>query len=286
MIVEDCVRRETSTRAAAAGVSTPPVACVELDRFCTGCGYNLRTLPVHTHPATEILVIRCTECGKFQPANDATSVARPWLNRLSGIGLGVWMLLLAVVFIQLNVLQGVVSFGTLQELTTWRAVDGSDGNNPRTITVNGTTITYTGNIRIRGNKTYLPAPRKPQPDDNLFMTLMIGSSFLLAFVAGTGAVVVFPHWPKVAYAAVGLTLPVVIGGIITYAWSHEAPLLVGWGLRYTALHAGVQMLGGMTAVLVGRPVSRLVVRMFLPPGVRPRLAYLWHADGKPYPRPV
>lgn len=289
MIVEETVCRESSARAVSAGVSTVPLACVELDRFCTGCGYNLRTLPVHRDQATDILLIRCTECGKFQPANDATTVARPWLHRISGIFLGVWMLVLTVVFIQLNVLQGVISFGTLEELTTWREIDGSTtsaSTAPRTITVNGMTIVYAGNVRIRGNTSYIPSPRENFSDYGFFMTLMISGSFLLAFIVSTGAVVVFPHWPRVAYAAVALSMPVIIGGIVTYGWSQGAPLLLGWGLRYTALHAGVQMLGGLTGAFIGRSAARLVVRVFLPPGVRPRLAYLWHADGKPYPRPV
>ena len=40
-----------------------PIASVELDRFCVGCGYNLRTLAVFADPRTEIPIVRCTECG-------------------------------------------------------------------------------------------------------------------------------------------------------------------------------------------------------------------------------
>lgn len=41
-----------------------PTACIELDRFCEECSYNLRTLAVTPDPRTGIPVVRCTECGK------------------------------------------------------------------------------------------------------------------------------------------------------------------------------------------------------------------------------
>jgi len=48
----------------------------------------------------------------------------------------------------------------------------------------------------------------------------------------------------------------------------------------------VQAFGGVAGVFLGRPLARLTVRIVLPPGVRPRLAYLWLADNKPFPRPT
>lgn len=68
-----------------------PLACVESDRFCAGCGYNLRTLPVHRDYRTKILLVRCTECGQYQPANDLATVTRPWLHRLSAFFLVLWI---------------------------------------------------------------------------------------------------------------------------------------------------------------------------------------------------
>ena len=59
-----------------------PLACVESDRFCARCGYNLRTLPIPRDGRTKILLVRCTECGHYQPANDSAAVTRPWLAYL------------------------------------------------------------------------------------------------------------------------------------------------------------------------------------------------------------
>ena len=58
------------------GTRAAPVACIDLDRFCEGCAYNLRTLPVYRDERTGIPVVRCPECGRFQSANDASTVAR------------------------------------------------------------------------------------------------------------------------------------------------------------------------------------------------------------------
>ena len=119
----------------------------------------------------------------------------------------------------------------------------------------------------------------------LFVATVFSCSFMIAFICGMFIVVVMPHWPRAAYAGLVLGVSAVAGGIVSVAWYQEAPHLLGWGLSYMVGHFGAQALGGIGAVFFGRPLARLGVQMFLPPAVRPRLAFLWLADGKPPPSP-
>ena len=119
----------------------------------------------------------------------------------------------------------------------------------------------------------------------LFLTSVLACSFAIAFLSGMFIVVTFPHWRRAACASVVVGLPIAIGAVMAVAWNQEAPHLLGWGVPYIAGHVYAQLAGGMAGVFLGRPLARLVVRILLPPGARPRLAYLWLADAKPLPSP-
>ena len=248
-----------------------PVTCIELDRFCEDCAYNLRTLPVYREPHTGIPVVRCPECGRIQSANDASTALRPWLSRATSLLLALWMLAIVAGFIHLGVAEAVASYGTLDELTVAGGYRSQRVNNT-------TTLTWSSGLGPLEVKTDFP-------EYELFVTLVLIGSFAIAFVCGLFAVVIFPHWHRAAYVALVMSLPVVVGCLVAIAWSHEAPHLFNWGLPYVAVHAAVQVLGGLTGITFGRPTARLAVRILLPPSVRPRLAFLWLADNKPFPRP-
>ncbi len=253
-----------------AGVA--PIASIELDRFCTGCGYNLRTLPVSLDGHLGIPVVRCPECGRFQPANDASTALHPWLNRATTLLVITWMLIIAALFFHLGLAEGALSYLTLDELTM------HGGYTTRTVSGGSTTTVYNrglGALEIKPDDS----------DDALFAAMVISLSLATALVCGVLAVVVFPHWRRAACAAMVLVMPVVAGVVVAAIWGHEAPHLFAWGLPYMAGHAGVQVFGGLVGIAIGRPLARLVVCILLPPGVRPRLAYLWLVDDKPLPRP-
>lgn len=249
-----------------------PVACIDLDRFCTGCGYNLRTLPVHCDARTGIPVVHCTECGQYQPANDASTALRPWLHRVTSVMLVVWMLFVAAVFFHLALGEGALTYATLDELTM------PSGYTKRQTNIAGTTYSWTS-----GSGPLEVKAKEEIPYYNLFITGMLLLSFATAFAGGMFAVVVFPHWPRAAYAALVLAMPMVVGGIVVLVWRADAPHLLTWGLSHMAAHGTAQVLGGLAGITLGRPLARLTVRIVLPPSVRPRLAYLWLADKKPCP---
>ena len=240
-------------------------AVIDLDRFCEGCAYNLRTMPVHRDPRTGIPVVRCPECGRFQAANDTSTALRPWLRRLTALLLGLWILTLVAGYVSLGVAEGAVSYMTLEELTVRGGYT--------TQTIGNTTVrTWRGFGPLEIDTGYEPY--------RLFVSTVLLGSFAVAFACGMFLVVLFPHWRRVAYVAVVLGTPQVAGALIAVAWHQQAPHLFAWGLPYVAAHAGVQTLGGMMGVAFGRPLARLGVRILLPPSVRPRLAYLWLVDGK------
>jgi hypothetical protein len=215
-------------------------------------------------------LVRCPECGRFIAANEAATAMRPWLNRLTGLALAAWVLGITGCFLLLFMAEGSLSYSTLDELT----VSGG-----YTVRRAGTSITY-----IRSGSAGPTQLRADHPDYRLFVTVVITVSALVAFAAGALSVVVFPHWPRAAYLLLVTAMPVLAGAIVVISWHYDAPHLLGWSLQYVFGHAIAQFVGGWLGVTLGRPAARTLVRIFFPPGVRPRLAYLWLADEKPLPR--
>ncbi len=246
-----------------------PIAHIDLDSFCLHCSYNLRTQPVHRDERTGIPVVRCPECGRFQAANDGATVLRPWLNRVTAAALVVWMLSLLSCIFFLGMGQGALTYATLEELTTH-----GGGTVQR---INNTTIrTWSsfGPLEVNADFEYY----------DLFIGAMLSFSALAAFTTGLFMVVAFPHWRKRAYWALAVAITIIASGIVTVAWKQNAPQLFDWGLTYVLSHTGVQLIGAAAGVMLGRPLARRTVRIIFPPSVRPRLAYLWSADHKPFPR--
>lgn len=259
------------SRSSSASMNMTPVACIDLDRFCEDCGYNLRTMAVHRDEHMGIPVVRCPECGKFQPANHTATALRPWLNRLTSFVLMLWILTVISVVGLFGLAEGGITYGTLDELTIHE----------------GATVQRVGNRTIQTwSGSYGPLEVKEMyPEDKWFIVAILILSSATALACGAFLVVVSPHWHRAAYATLVLLLPIVANAIVLIGWHYEAPQLFDWGLRYVASHVGAQVLGGLAGVFLGRPLARLTIRIVLPPGVRPRLAYLWLADNKPFPRP-
>jgi hypothetical protein len=271
-----------------------PVAYVEIDRYCAGCGYNLRTQAIRREPRTQVLLTRCPECGRYQPASEATTAARLWLRRLAPLFLLGWVAVVLGSAFGLSCVLAAISYGTLEELTTWRRTAApvtqpatlpglplltTQPGGPVTVTVAG----RTGQITYTGRANYVRQVRGDDPLDALFIAFVMAASFAVAFVGALILLVVFHHWRRWIYVLVVLAGPPAVAVIVALIWRDEAPHLFSWGLVYIGYHALVQLVGGLTGVAFGRPTARGLVRAFVPPSWRGPLAYLWLVDGRKPP---
>jgi hypothetical protein len=154
-------------------------------------------------------------------------------------------------------LSGVVSYGTLDELT---------GPRPDT----------------SGRYELFVYPR----DEYWVWSLaaVFSASAGLAFTGAWLIVVACHHWRKLGYVALAIVAPIIPAVIVWLVWRDEAPHLLDWGTRYIAAHLATQWCAALIAVFAGRPLARFLVRVLLPARVRTALAFLWLADGKPPPR--
>lgn len=241
----------------------PQIACVETDRFCDACGYNLRTQAVRRDPRTEILLCRCPECGRFHPASEAATAGRLWLQRLMTLLLAFWIILIGSAVCGFAVGQGSITAFTLDALTYNERVSMPGGRS--------------------GRYTYVLQPRPVVREPGLLCAISGSTSLGLGLFASFAAVVVFPHWRRWIYSAVALAWPVAVALVVVYIWWTVAPHLMRWGWPYIWGHALVCILGGVVGAAIGRPLARLIVRLCLPPRLRPALSYLWVADGLPPP---
>ncbi len=239
------------------------VATIELDRFCDGCGYNLRTQAVRRDPRTQILMCRCPECGRFHPAADHTTVARPWLRRLGAMALAVWIFAIGGGVIGLAIGQGGLTVLALDELGRPRYIISRD----------------------LAKRTRMPSLHTMPGSYEYKFALGVCSagSLALSFV-GIGLLTVFcHHWPRSVYVVVAALLPVSVMAVVWVAVWIDKNEPIGWMTQYFFYMTIVQIGGGLLGVIGGRPLARLLAVVFLPPRSRQVLAFLWLIDGKTPP---
>jgi hypothetical protein len=235
----------------------PAVTQIQTDRCCDGCGYNLHRQIVRREPRTRVLMARCPECGRFDPASDLGARAALWLRRLAAVLMVSWAVIVVSGALGLGFTQGVTTYLTLDELTTYSHQDR------------------------RGSWVNLSEPmlspyiwEVPRRRHELYA--ITGSmSFGLGFVGTLLALVVVPHWRRARYIDFLLAWAVLPALIVGLIWWVEAPRLFRWGLAHIAGHAGVFLAGGLIALLVGRPLIRLGARVCLTPRMRAVIESAW-----------
>lgn len=243
-----------------AAAPKPPIAVIELDRFCEGCGYNLRTQAVVRDERTGIPIVRCPECGRHQSANDTATALRPWMHRLTGLAIGGYVLLMIGALFWLAAAQTAIGYASLEEMTSRERIEMPMPD--------GTTRYGRGARVVWTDMPYREA----------FIAAVLAASGSVAFLNGVLIVVLMPHWRRRHCAYFLIALPSLIWLVGVLIWRDGVPHLLTWGMTYLTAFAAVQLLGGMTAVALGRPFARMLVRIFIPPSLRPRLAYLWMVD--------
>ena len=265
-------------------------ALIETDRFCEKCGYNLRTQPIRRDPRTDILLSRCPECGGFAPARDGATAGSVWLQRLGTLGLFIWIILILSLCFGLGMAQFGVTLGTLEEMSyvDWNAGPIVPATQAVTlpggqiqITNNGVTTVYS--TPSSGRISYRRIVRENMEYAGLFKALMHGFGFLAGFLMLMLLAVVLHHWRKWAYLFPAILVPALIGVGMYYAWTIDYPYLRDWAGQKIISLAAVNLAGGLTGVVFGRPFARLVCTLLLPRRSRQVMAFLWLTDGKPPP---
>lgn len=242
-----------------------PVAVVETDTLCEGCGYNLFAQTIFRDGRLGLLVYRCPECGRYAVPGGETDAEREHRRRVSGtirIGQALFVFVLLVAW--------ALVLALLQHDVLW-----SEGEARFFWAVGG------WNRTLRSYYYH---------SDGEIM------AYLLSALAGVGigvlATWVGSHWPRKRARAVVL-LPLVVALAYYNSWFHgtvrwmdrllDGPAdwtkLQTWGFSVVAFQTAVQTLRVSLGLIVGRPAARSHLRILLPPRPRLHFARLWFDDG-------
>lgn len=234
-----------------AGFETwPETGRIEQDRFCFACGYNLHQQSVRCEPRTAVLMCRCPECGVFHPVTAPGAAFSKWGQRLKGLLMLHWILFVLTLGFLVGLFHGVSMYFTLDEFTGY---------------FNYQSRAYIIDIQ----PYYWEHPR---------MWAMVcgisgGCSFGLAFVGTTLMVIFTPHWRRSAHMVavfVWAMLPAALVALIFWGDIPEkndpAPgELLRWAVPYISAYTVCYLVGGAVALLVGRWLVRLMIRITVPP---------------------
>jgi hypothetical protein len=253
----------------------PQLGQVELDRFCAGCGYNLRQQAVRQEPTTRLLLCQCPECGAFEPANQATTRPKSWFAQLVYI---LWLAWIAALGLALAGAIGAnvgLSHETGELLNETQYLDEPipdprDANKDSVRTIN---FEY-GLQPLNGE-----------------YALQLGAHILGAFAVGAGllalAVLFVPHWPRKGYAWLALGFPFIALIVFYctrlvdhYTLDYATHALKLWIWLCPLLIVLFSIAGGLTAICIARPIARLLIRILIPARQRGPFAYLWLVDDK------
>jgi hypothetical protein len=226
----------------------PVLAYVEVDRFCTHCGYNLHGRPVRRESNTQLLLANCPECGRLTEANQSTIAAFPWLRRLTTAVLLLWTLFLVLLMLW----EAGVQIG----------------------------IWMTTADEIRWYALYRPEFDHYSEDTiTMMIAIFAGSTALSALAVGL-ITVVAPHWPRWGYYALAIVRPIVIATAITMIWRLAYPDYFELIFPFLIGSLISVLTGGFLGLYCARPLTRLMIRLALPKRFILPLAYLWIIDGK------
>lgn len=279
---------------------------IQADQFCP-CGYNLHGQRVERDERLGFEIVRCPECGQYQPAGHGSTAMRPWLSRLAAGLLVLWILFLLGVTAAAVGTFTAMSFAGVEMQTQWVQFDGRTGRpvdhiwNPDSgayvYTYLDTGETYSNPDEIRMETRYLPRNhpwavawrennnRGASGPPPLAYVLFYAALGAIAFCLGVGQSAALWHvrgWRQGLPMAVVLLLP--LGFLLVSitgqnGYTGAAGLVLKIGVGHLAL-AGLCYAAGL---ITGRPIARFIASLLVPPRPRQSLAFLWHADGKSPP---
>jgi hypothetical protein len=242
---------------------------IEVDAFCIGCFYNLHGQVVSIDPRLGFPICRCPECGRYQPAGNGVTSASVWLRRFASILLALWIFINGLI---------VVGF--------WGIFMGFSSASVGMYAVGESIPTIANQWRFQYHLLPWNVPTSWENSGFSSMVYLSTGSLFSGFVLGTLCVTLLWHWPRMRYLwmIVVPLLPVAILQMFFHSLS-EYQGIVRQCMERVLFQTGVQCIGIVLGVLLGRMLSRGIVRMVIPPRPRQFLAFLWLVDGK-QPPPV
>lgn len=291
------------------------------DRPCARCGFNLVGQPIVREPHYGLLLLRCPECGEAASVQEYPLLGR-WANRL-GVFLAA-CLVLAVILAFIGSVSATVGFA--DRLVSYSSMElgqvigkrhaawweGLPQDEKDKITGGGS-----GWTPAQSGWQYAESGWWAELDKAALLREVGGRWRAIDWVpALIDAIWAVPaggmlglFWSLAVLGQsrrrVALVIPVVVllsAGYIALERSQAAAWTWTWGggrWEYTPYLAAALlvwnvvplalawMMGWMlVGVWLGRPVSRLLVRLMLPPRLRSGLSVLWTAEGKALPRPA
>jgi len=256
----------------------PAVGSVELDRYCESCGYNLMRQAVRREPRTALLLVRCPECGGYTPANTLTTAHRAWFRGLAVLG---WVLWVAAWVFMIGMASLILAAMLPDAAWQRSAFEETDVIQH----ING--MTHYNQHRVISLGAW--------DQEMLMISGMIFGGFVLTAIFLTTITTAFmPHWKRWGYVLFALGWPI-IALMISLAifipertrwrnyYDEIAPEFISWLYQYTIACVLLTAVSGALFAWLGRPLARVLVRLFVPPRQRGVFVYLWIVDGKTPP---
>jgi len=260
---------------------------LQTDTFCEHCGYNLHGKRVERDERLGILVCRCPECGRYHPAAPRVSAAAPWMARVGTALLVFWIVLVMGVIVLAGFAFGGIAMLHLDLFTEGFECDPA-GREVAYPQGSSTGAVYVDTGKPAPTTVYRARLRKIQRDSHEWARAAIVTLNLLSLGSGLTAgvlLVVFVwHWPKRRYLWMPL-YPLLCAGFvcIIVVLNDYYDFVRGWAVQRAGYHALVQALAMGVGIMIGRPIARFIVGLFVPPRARQHLSFLWRVDGKTPP---
>lgn len=228
------------------------ISTIQTDRFCENCGYNLHTQGVWRDPATDLIVTRCPECGRIHAAGETAPSTRRWQRRFTGALILIWFAFILFFVFALTMLQiGMITMVGAQHRSY-----------------------------VDFGHTQIEALR-------ITTAIALVISFVEGLTLVTLTAAILYHWRTYARVLLALGWPGAIAGLLLWIYSFENAIYDSDRTALTIILgiAAVNAVGGLVASVFGRHIARGLATIFVPPGLRQTIVYLWLVDGLTPPEP-
>ena len=251
---------------------------IEVDAFCSGCGYNLHGQIVSLDERLGFPICRCPECSRYHPAGAAVTSNSVWLRRFAASLLVVWVLVVLLVCFLLGLAMFGLQTASVEDFL-WITAVAPDGRpaipNPQANNGNwGYVIVGTNTVvaNPRFIRTTQPPPNEDPRNiaDNHDLAMINVGSILLGFIAGMLLVTFLWHWRRRRYIF-GILLPMIAAGflIAIYCLNDQYETSWAWCVRRLLMTMTIQIAGVLLGIFLGRKVSRTIAQMVIPPRPAP-----------------